>query len=84
MEAITINHMDRILTYLEEHQLEHLKETLISECKEIAVNLMESTNDYFEETMRTQYKYKRELVRRVMIAENVRFDKSNDTNGRII
>lgn len=72
MNTLTVFEMDRMLELIPLEQLKEYKEKLCKECQDIAQDFIESTTDFGQDSMKLRYEYKKEVVRRICVQENLR------------
>lgn len=88
LDARVARETDRMLSYMSEEQLANYKEKLCMECLDIAKDFIQSAIDspnsqFGVKVMKETYDFKKEIVRRILIAENLRFQKKHKTQGSI-
>lgn len=72
MNTLTVFEMDRMLELIPIAQLKEYKEKLCKECQDLAQQFIESTTDFGQESVKLRYEYKKEVVRRICVQENLR------------
>lgn len=83
-----IRETDRMLAFMSKEQLKHLKDKLCEECLDIAKDFIQQAirtpdEEFGVNTMKETYAFKEGIIRRILIAENVRFQQKHDTQGVI-
>jgi hypothetical protein len=73
---------------MSEEQLTYYKDKLCEECLDIAKDFIQQAirnpdEEFGVNTMKETYAFKKEIIRRILITENVRFQKKHDTQGVI-
>lgn len=72
MSSMTVFEMDRMLELIPMEQLKEYKEKLCKECQDLAQQFIESTTDFGQDSVKLRYEYKKEVVRRICVQENIR------------
>lgn len=78
MNDLSISEIDRILALLTPVQLQDHKQTLTEECQDLAKQHIEATSNFCVDTIVHKYEYKKNIISRICIRENLDLTSFNN------
>jgi len=75
MNDLSVYEIDRVLALLTPIQLDDHKQTLAEECQKLAQQHIEASSNFCTDTIVRKYKYKKDIIRRICVQENLNVDK---------